>query len=261
MSSTLIYCSCTICKLQIPSSNVSNHYHYKHTGALYPKPPKSNGNCKQCNKIIRGYWVNDKTIFCSSSCAATHRNTNRAMTEDSKQKIRISNIAYDIANNPPKTKVEFCKCKICDKNFVWNAITKGYKKFCSKSCFSSHMSKVTSERLKNPENRKNYGRGKQSYLEKSFQNWLETNNITNFEMESHFYNKQLNKNYYVDFFFRDLNLAIELDGTQHRKTIDADAIRDSYLSDTYGINVIRITHSEYKNKSKLVLVESLLGIT
>ena len=39
------------------------------------------------------------------------------------------------------------------------------------------------------------------------------------------------KNYYPDFIFEDAKLIIELDGTQHKKTIELDAIRNENILD------------------------------
>jgi very-short-patch-repair endonuclease len=47
--------------------------------------------------------------------------------------------------------------------------------------------------------------------------------------------------------FEDKKLIVELDGNQHLKSIEADKIRDSYLS-SLGYNVLRISHDEFKKR-------------
>ena len=126
-------------------------------------------------------------------------------------------------------------------------------------CQKTFLSKFASERLKKLKDRSCYGRGKKSYLEKSFEEWLTAHDI-NFETEIRFSNLEENKNYFVDFYFPNLKLVIELDGTQHRKTVEQDQLRDAYLKQYYGLNVIRVTYTEYQRKSKLDLICQLLGI-
>lgn len=107
------------------------------------------------------------------------------------------------------------------------------------------LSAMMSERLRNPEFRKNYGRGKPSHMEEYFASWLARNGLLGWVAEKHFWNPEARKNYFVDFYFEDLKLAVELDGTQHRKTVEADSIRDNWLS-RQGNTVIRITYEEYR---------------
>lgn len=116
-----------------------------------------------------------------------------------------------------------------------------------------------SNRLKDPEFRKKYGRQKRSYLEESFSRWLESNQVQ-YQYEIQFKNHELGKYYYADFVFPDINLIIELDGTQHRKTVEQDRIRDEYLSQVHGYRVLRVTHKEYQAKTKYSIICDLLGI-
>ena len=68
------------------------------------------------------------------------------------------------------------------------------------------------------------------------------------------------KTYFADFYFPDKKLIIELDGTQHSQTIEYDYDRDKYITDTYGVSILRISHREYKNNLKTELVKTLLNI-
>lgn len=107
----------------------------------------------------------------------------------------------------------------------------------------------------------NRGRHKQSYLEKSFEEWLIKHGIVNFETEKHFRRHECMKSYFCDFFFPSLNLVIELDGSQHKNTIIVDRERDEYIRLTYGVEVIRVTEKEYRTKSRLDEIKKLLNIT
>lgn len=109
----------------------------------------------------------------------------------------------------------------------------------------------------------NRGRGKQSYLEQSFEKWLHSYNITDFIMEYKFKRFDKIKTYYVDFYFPKLKLVIELDGTQHNSITakQYDHERDNYIKLQYGVNIIRISHKEYTNQTKLLEIKSVLSIT
>lgn len=101
--------------------------------------------------------------------------------------------------------------------------------------------------LKNIENRKNLGRHKRSWMELTFESYLKENNVLGWDSEVHFWNEELRKNYFPDFIFEDKKLIIELDGTQHRKTVEQDAIRDKWFNNK-GYTVIRIPHPEFKER-------------
>lgn len=103
------------------------------------------------------------------------------------------------------------------------------------------------EWLKKPENRKNYGRQKRSWMELTFENYLKDNTILGWDTEVQYWNDSLKKNYFPDFIFEDKKLIIELDGTQHKNTIHKDKIRDEWFSNK-GYKVIRIQHSEFKER-------------
>lgn len=106
---------------------------------LYNQNPKL---CLQCQNPIPYEKRNNK--FCGSSCGATYSNKRKGpRSEISKQKTRetLSNRKRVPRQPlPPKTNIEFCQCKICDKKFVWNNITKGSKKCCSKECSIKNFS-------------------------------------------------------------------------------------------------------------------------
>jgi len=101
--------------------------------------------------------------------------------------------------------------------------------------------------LKNSENRKNLGRHKRSWMELTFEEYLKYNNIQGWDTEIHFWNEELRKNYFPDFIFEEKKLIIELDGTQHRKTVEKDAIRDKWFTGK-GYEVVRISHPEFKER-------------
>jgi len=63
-------------------------------------------------------------------------------------------------------------------------------------------------------------------------------------------------NFIVDFYCKDLNLAIEIDGSVHfvEGQQEKDAIRQSLL-ESLGVNVIRFSDLDVKNNLNCVLLE------
>lgn len=155
--------------------------------------------------------------------------------------------------------VDFIKCPICGEIFMNSRFFRKKSKTCSVECMKALQSSLASERLSKTENRSNLGRHKKSYLESSFEKWLIEKGLT-FDTEVHYRNSELNKSYYVDFLFKGKNLVIELDGTQHRKTVEKDRVRDEYLTRVHGLTVVRVTHKEYREKSRVDEICRLLGI-
>lgn len=229
--------------------------------AYYTTP----STCRECRCTLD--WFKRKCVFCSSACAATHNNKLRYPMSPS-TKLKISTTAKLVTANrlikyrekyPLYTKVIFGVCPVCNSGFIWNSITKGYKHVCSKKCYLLSASHRMSVRLRDPDYRKNYGRGKPSYLERSFKQWLIDHNVE-FEEEVRFKNEHDSKTYFADFAFHSQKLIIELDGSQHKRTLAADAIRDEYITEHYGYVVLRISHAEYQSKAKYAAVCELLGI-
>ena len=181
--------------------------------------------------------------YCSAAC---RKSTNRKKPKERHSKRVL------------KTCIKFQKCKGCDGWALLVSSLRKQSKYCSPVCSKRSHSRQQSERLSKPENRTNLGRGKKSYLEKSFEEWLTSFDIP-FEAEVKIYNTELNKNYFVDFLFKDLNLVVELDGTQHEKTKEQDAIRDDYIQRVIGYKVLRIKHKEYVKKSRYEEICNLLG--
>lgn len=116
------------------------------------------------------------------------------------------------------------------------------------------------ERIK-ASRRTNYQRGKPSYLEKSFVEWLREKQITfNYIPEYTIKNHLTGKWYFVDFYFPDIKLVVELDGRQHEKPKhqQADKIRDQYIKEHKSLEVFRISYDEYQQGIKINSLLKLL---
>lgn len=196
-------------------------------------------------------WYKNKNLkFCNRSCAATSNNTTRKV-EDRKSPI---------FNFAPYTKIGFC-C-ICDK--VFERKHSKSPKTCSTQCKKKLLSDFQNNRILQGWNPNlNRGRQEPSYLEQSFKDWLEQYGIV-FTQEHPFKrfdpSGSYQKTYFVDFYFPHLNLVIELDGSQHNNTIEHDRERDFFISSTYNVQIVRITHNEYVKKTRIEEIRSLLKI-
>lgn len=211
--------------------------------------PKICFRSKCCNTIPRKLARVNK--FCSQSCAAITKNTGSKHSEETKQKISNTLEAKYFS----KTRISFFTCVNCN---TVNYYKTHKRKTCSLKCQKEHQRKYIQSKLSDPNYRKNYGRGKKSYLESSFENWLNGYQIV-YKTEVKFKNEK--KTYFVDFLFQDKNLIIELDGTQHNTPdrIILDKIRDDYL-ETLGYKVVRIKHKEYIKQTRLDEIKGLLDI-
>lgn len=240
----LLKCSCLECGMEVTVQNLTHH------GKTHePKIIKYN-RCKFCNNET----TNES--FCNPSCSAKHNNKLRTQESREKQKQSVKctwSTKPKRARNQKQLKKTICP--IC-----------GVEHHRINTCSDTCKRKLTSLKLKqriynrtwNPN--LNRGRGKKSYMESSFETWVKTN----FPGLQFFYDKPFKrldmiKTYFVDFYFPSKNLIIELDGTQHLKTIEYDANRDDYLKTTYGVNIVRISYKEYKNKSRINEIIQLLS--
>ena len=284
MSNYISYpCSCIICKKTKTSKGIHSHYLISHTveggeknrknrlvaglkGSAIAKQLAKNAlekaqtqyllnpkRCKNCNDIIAFIQKNNK--FCSSSCSASFYNKNRkgvARPDITKQKISVSINQTIKITKPPHTKIK--QCTVCGKFHPRNAKT------CSDECYSELLSIRVIDRIKQNK-RSNYRRDKKSYLEQSFEKWMIDNNIELTYIDEYTIKNHLTRKwYFVDFYFPDINLIVELDGKQHEKPKhkQADNDRDEYIESHLGIKVFRISYDEYQAGSKIEILKTLL---
>lgn len=65
----------------------------------------------------------------------------------------------------------------------------------------------------------------------------------------------------ADFYFHRFRLAVEIDGSAHRRRAEQDAWRTQLLKEIYNVNVLRFTNKQVEENPALVLdqtVEALL---
>jgi len=217
--------------------------------------------CLHCEKEITKHG----TKFCGSSYSAKYNNARRKpRSKTSKLKTSQSLKTYFQTEEAKQIKSKkseeaFLKnkknCTVCGREIF-------YRKTCSRECYNKHQSLRQTARLKDPVQRKVYrGNSGKSYMEESFENWLDEHYSGRYFTQIHFFNPETNKHGWADFVFPKEKIIFELDGTHHRKRALLDAIRDEYLERARGFKVYRITIHEYYRQSKLPLVKSLLNIS
>lgn len=230
-----LFCSCIICKTETSVQNISRHYD-KHLEA--PKEPKN--KCLQCETLTY-------TKFCSHSCSATYYNARKDYT-----KIKTG----PKKGSKPKNYIPWTRVRPC---IVCGKFHTGSGKSCSRTCMSVLLSNSAISRIKNGWNPNEHRvRSKPSYLEKSFETWLNENNFTNYIKNKTI--KCLSKWYFADFYFPAHNIIIELDGKQHKDTIEYDLQRDNMILKHHNLYTVRISYEEYFRKVKIGQIKTILGI-
>lgn len=225
-----------ICGKDSTAQNIQTHFRVHHASRSY------RGQCVVCQNEVSLH----SNKFCSRSCAAIKSNSLKDFTKfkSGPQKGTQKKALY--------TKIS--QCPICGK---WHP----FRNTCSLDCkriLTSNSIKLAIQNGYGPGG--NRGRGKSSYLESSFEFWLSTNfpDLV-FIREYAFKRSDVRKTYFADFYFPSLKLVIELDGSQHQFTKKYDSERDSFIKSQYGVEVVRISHNEYKRKTRIQEIWSLLG--
>jgi very-short-patch-repair endonuclease len=201
--------------------------------------------CKVCQKPLP-YKDHNKKEFCSKSCAAKYNNKNRTYRPSKDKHTKImkcvkcgKEIEVNIRANSTKTKCITCrkeaikkykitlyerKCIYCKKDFKSHT---RLAKYCSYSCGAKHG-------LETGKRKPWQSRNIKSYPEKFFEEVL-INNKLSYEINKPF------KGYFLDFYFADKNIDLEIDGKQHGYPDRAasDLVRDKILKKN-GIKVFRI---------------------
>jgi very-short-patch-repair endonuclease len=208
-----------------------------------------------CGSIANFINGSNKLMCCKScnSCPENKRKNSKKTKEvyDTGKRLPATDL-YKSLSAETKDRINWSKglTKETSASIAARALTQTGKPGISRPQSEETKKKLSVFRtqwLKNPENRKNLGRHKKSWMEVTFESYLKDNSILGWDTEVHFWNDELRKNYFPDFIFESKKLIIELDGTQHRKPVEQDAIRDNWFINK-GYKVIRIPHSEFKER-------------
>ena len=199
--------------------------------------------CIHCGKAHS--YESRKSKFCSHSCAASYTNSRKDYSKIKPGPAKGTKPPGFL----PYTKIK--QCEVCGK------FHPGSGKSCSKECKSKILSIATNKRMDNgwnPQEHRN--KSKPSFLERSFADWLKTIDFSDYVKNKTFRCGQ--KIYYGDFYFPDKNLLIELDGKQHKDCIEYDSQRDIDILYHHNVTTLRISYDEFKAKTKIDLVLSLI---
>jgi very-short-patch-repair endonuclease len=226
---------------------------------------KRNSVCIICGKQLE--YPQEKT--CSNECYKQYRvkANSRPMTEEKMKAIKKGISEY--LEKTGYKKENPIICKVCKKTFQ----TEGPKKYyCSEDC-KNESKIITKKKISKSmklafkegrhlgneyRNRKN-----KSYLERSFINYLEIK----FPLLEYHFNyvvkildeHNLYKNcYYIDFYFPKQNIGIELDGKQHKSSIDYDNQRDQLIYQTQQTKIIRVAYDEFFSKERKEEIDNIL---
>lgn len=207
--------------------------------------------CPQCGKIFNSKESRKgKQITCSRKCSNFFFAKKR-MTKETREKISISVQKYLLSRNQtgaksvekirPNSQIVAKNCAKCGGVFE----AKKNVKYCSRECrllirkeegYRKKISVAQKERVKKGIHVGWKTRNIESYPEKYFKQCLENEKI-NYEFNFPIAKKALGLDgascYFLDFYFPNANLNLEIDGKQHdlpeRKA--SDETRDFLLSD------------------------------
>ena len=232
----------------ISNNNVDvSHFKTKNKNRKWEKIEKICPVCKSTFHVNE----NSKKITCSVGCSNTYFRSNKS--EEVKEKISQSLRKYISCNQENTDYIQNTKhriCNFCGKEFERKRLvnnTLSQSKLCSDDCAkksaSEKLSKSIRSRIENGQHKGWQSRKVISYPEKFFIEVLKNNNL------GYEFNYPINKrhilgvdepyNYFIDFYFPDEKIALEIDGSQHKYRKEHDILRDQRLSKV-GIKVYRI---------------------
>lgn len=221
----------------------------------YQNPSK----CRECNVVLK--YSKKRNKFCSSSCSASYNNKNRIVTDEHKRKtsLTLKGIKSPLKGRVMNKEKLDKNCIICDKLFIPKRTKSGLlskSKCCSKECRtklkSENGTKIMKKRIKNGTHKGWQSRNIISYPEKFFIEVLKNNNLfkkcsVNYVISKRDLGLENHSNYFLDFFFEDKNIDLEIDGKQHEFRKEHDNKRDALLVKN-GIKVYRIKWKSINTK-------------
>lgn len=215
--------TCNHCQLLFKPNRTNNNNPKKYCSILCNRAAKA----KQLNKcgVCDQYTYNPK--FCSHSCSASFTNIMRgersATTKDA--------ISKKLQGYGKFTAISFCKCEICNTDFLWDAISGGSKRHCkNEKCFKQFKHNVRKGKTggfrpnstivhRSIYNNQQMDSGAElafaQLLDKHYISWQKNSTI--------FFEYLPGKKYYPDFYLPVYNQWIEIKGKKYVR--DDDNIR------------------------------------
>lgn len=205
----------------------------------------SPNKCQQCDTDL--VYERRHNKFCSSSCSAQYNNSKRSpMSDATKNKIRKSSIDKLPWNKGIAEKI-IRTCLLCGKDFevVRLQFPSGSRlsksKYCSIDCSNTLMRQKlqtkVNEKVANGTHKGWQVRNKLSYPEQFFDTVFKSKGLSDKYVINYPINKRSklgmndDSNYFLDFYFMEQNIDLEIDGKQHTypDRILSDTIRDEAL--------------------------------
>ena len=231
---------------------ISKLYHNRAV-EKYKLNPK---HCVRCQSIISFEKKINK--FCNSSCSAVFNNTGKLQSNSTKSAISkglINRFKLQPRTTKSLISIRTINCEVCSNPFTSKTPSK--RKTCSENCMKELLRSKRIKFLKDNAGTFNWIRKNvMNYFEQAFCDWIESNGFVkdkDFKAISYIIdNEEVNTFYILDFYFPNLKLNIELDGTHHEKEdqLLRDSIRDEYIGRTKGLAILRIKSRDWYNKSK-----------
>lgn len=227
---------------------LKNYYGVDMTDTTYLEKIKK---CKECGnnftikRNIKSRF--SSKVFCSEECKEKNKNKNYYR--------KIQNTNHNFSHLEKKK-----KCEECNNDFmVYRDIGEKFSKtkYCSNECReisrSRKLSKAVNERIKNGTHNGWNSRNILSYPEKFFITVLKNNNLYEKCSINHPINKRDDLDvdeawsYFLDFYFEEKKICLEIDGSQHKERKKHDNLRDERLENN-GIHVYRIAWKSINNE-------------
>lgn len=217
--------------------------------------------CNYCQKEFESGQKNRK--FCSRSCQISHRNKQNAGKKRSVNSIEAQKISlakfWNTENGIAEKKNRSARANIQSNDPKFKEIFLNSIKTARED--SVKLTKQLEKQRNTIKQKVNDGtwniwktRNITSYPELYVENYLLKQNIL-FEREKYVSKESLGFNqkggYFLDFFFKEKNIDLEIDGAQHLKPerIESDKIRDEILSKN-NYKIIRIPWVSLKSQSQ-----------
>lgn len=227
--------------------------------------------CKNCGKKFEAPQYN-KPKYCSDNCLNEannykdynnhYRNCEKCGKKFKVHKLnngKLSNVRYcsDVCRNSYRPINKYNKnpriCKHCNNEFLPQIVSNNRvskTNFCSIDCKNDYQSKQMKEKAKIGLLKGWNSRNIISYPENFFIDVLNNNNICfehNYPINKRNLGLDDSTNYFLDFYIKEKNIDLEIDGKQHKYRKEHDKIRDDQLTKN-GIIVYRIKWKNINNE-------------
>lgn len=200
---------------------------------------------------------------CSSSCSNSYYQHGKNNPDFDKEKYeerykKVSNTLKEKHLEPWNKGIitDYGTNKICLECKVEFKSKKNNQVYCSINCmhkspdYKQKLRDSVRERIKNGTHKGWQSRNIESYPEKFFKKVLKNNGIeyeTNKTIIKKDYNIEGNGNYFLDFYIKEGNIDLEIDGKQHDYRVEHDIKRDDNLSKHF--NIYRIKWKSINNET------------